>query len=41
MNWSCGLSTNVPVLQVQSPEFKLQFHQNNKDNNNKTKIENK
>jgi hypothetical protein len=31
VNWRCGLSHRVPVLQVQGPEFKHQSHQKNKD----------
>jgi hypothetical protein len=28
MDWRCGSSSRVPALQVQSPEFKLQYHEN-------------
>jgi hypothetical protein len=27
MDWRCGSSGGVPALQAQSPEFKLQSHQ--------------
>jgi hypothetical protein len=30
MDWSYGSRGKVPALQVQSPEFKLQFHQKKK-----------
>jgi hypothetical protein len=30
MDWRCGSSNRVPALQVQSPEFKAQFHQKKK-----------
>jgi hypothetical protein len=30
MDWKCGLHSRVPAFQVQSPEFKTQFHQKKK-----------
>jgi hypothetical protein len=30
MDWRCGSSSRVPALQVWSPEFKLQFHNQKK-----------
>jgi hypothetical protein len=30
MDWSCGSSSTVPALQVQSPEFKQQYQKKKK-----------
>jgi hypothetical protein len=34
MDWQCGSNSKVPALQMQSPEFKPQFHWKKKKRHN-------